>query len=781
MHADPAMPPGYGECGGTQTYMRELLDEFGRLNISCILVTRKSMNYLPNEEQYNSNCRIIRLINGNDEPMSKLLLYRYHEENLEKISHIIESQEELPFIIHSVYWNSGRLAMELSKKYGIAFVHSVISNARGRINRGAHEPMKQRAQFEQEIYNNAAKILCVSDDEKHDLIELYHISSDKLIACGQYVDNSFMNPSHDANGYPHINSRITSELQERIALKYNDAIDYNSKSIFWQYKAFTYFGRLDLNKGILQIIEAWYNCYKIYGEYCPPLWIVGGSITDIDSIRKKISIRITELKKLEQNYKLVWWGYLNTQGLSTVLLKTQAVLMHSLYEPGGRVVVEAMSEGIPVIGTFNGFAKDFISDWKNGFLVNYNDITSLSERIEHFIRQPFLSEVLGKQARIDSKNIIKCWRFIENHLQAYGIPYSLPQKTADAGAVKNESPNVVCIFPYAERELADEYISSLFATFSSQKILSIQSTKKFPNHRLLQTAQEYYYIKQLKSQLMYEPLYNPFAKELFVTDTQKEYFVEATIQSRLQSAVFIGGDPLHRLLFYRKTDETNANKLDYPEKCLDAIFGFPDVSSAEERIAFTKLINQTNFSCENDVEHIFKQLDAQFPQFLFPHSGIFSLKLAWAISLQILKYNKHILSPKIYKHLYSACQTFNFRDYPIEAERIRTVLLEFTANTFKLFRNEFILTGLHKTCLGTIETEVGIFLFNYCKQKKISFLSFIRNNKIFNKLIKANIKMEELMSTIAYCIFQDIIVKAVIYHESCENLLTNLKSIIKQG
>lgn len=28
IHADPAMPPGYSEWGGTHTYMRELLDSF---------------------------------------------------------------------------------------------------------------------------------------------------------------------------------------------------------------------------------------------------------------------------------------------------------------------------------------------------------------------------------------------------------------------------------------------------------------------------------------------------------------------------------------------------------------------------------------------------------------------------------------------------------------------------------------------------------------------------------------------------------------------------------
>ena len=48
MHADPAMPPGYDEWGGTHTYMKELLDEFTKRHYMCILITRLSMKVLPN-------------------------------------------------------------------------------------------------------------------------------------------------------------------------------------------------------------------------------------------------------------------------------------------------------------------------------------------------------------------------------------------------------------------------------------------------------------------------------------------------------------------------------------------------------------------------------------------------------------------------------------------------------------------------------------------------------------------------------------------------------------
>lgn len=779
MHADPAMPPGYGECGGTQTYMRELLDEFGKLNIFCILITRKSMHYLPDEEQYNPTCKIVRLINGNDEPMSKLLLYQYHTENLKKISQIIDSQEELPSIIHSVYWNSGRLAMELSEKYCIPFVHSVISNSKGRVSRGAYEPMPQRAKYEQEIYIHAQKILCVSEDEKNDLIKFYHISEKKLIVCGQYVDDSFIAPSHDANGYPHVNSRISDELQGKIALKYNDTFDSDSRENFWQYKAFTYFGRLDLNKGILQIVEAWYNCYKIYNQYCPPLWIVGGSIADIIMIREKVLETITELQNLEKTYKIVWWGYLNTQGLSTVLLKTQVVLMHSLYEPGGRVVVEAMSEGLPVIGTFNGFAKDFICDWKNGFLVNHGDIKSLSERMEHFVRQPFLSDVLGRQAQADAKEIIKRWAFLKNHLQAYGISCDLSAEEHNMETSENYNTDIVRIFPYAGHELSDEYIKQVFSSLSSEKVISIQSIEAIPNHRLIDTEQESYFIKQIAPRLLYEALYNPFLKELFVTDTKRLFSVETAMQLRLQSSVFVGSDSFHRLLIYRHTDTPDMEETDYLKNCMDAICDFPDVVFKEEKDIFKDFIDNTDISCQNNINNLFKQLDEKLPQFSFPRSGIFSLKISWVISRWILEYNKHILDSELYQRLSESCNFFVSKEYNINSAQIRNILPAITTKNFRKYKNEFVLVGLQETCLGTITTEIAIFLYNYCKQTDNSLVSFIQSNKSLSGIKKDIIDTDEFWSTVAYCLFQDIIVAAVVYHKAFDEQLAALELIRK--
>lgn len=66
------------------------------------------------------------------------------------------------------------------------------------------------------------------------------------------------------------------------------------------------------------------------------------------------------------------------------------------YEASGRVVVEALCEGIPVIALDNGFANEIIKDWYNGFIVAHGAVNKLVRRMELFITNPNLTDSMGK-------------------------------------------------------------------------------------------------------------------------------------------------------------------------------------------------------------------------------------------------------------------------------------------------------------------------------------------------------------------------------------------------
>jgi hypothetical protein len=187
---------------------------------------------------------------------------------------------------------------------------------------------------------------------------------------------------------------------------------------WWLQRAFVYVGRMDPDKGVGTIIAAWRALREYFGDAYPPLWLVGGTPDEVEATRRRIP-HPEELARDECAGRIHWWGYLDPAGISTVLLRAVALVMHSRYEPGGRVVLEAMTEGVPVIATPHGFAATLIRDWCTGFLVEFGDEETLRHRLEHFVRQPLLRNSLGAAAREAAADALAAWSFLDAHCDVY--------------------------------------------------------------------------------------------------------------------------------------------------------------------------------------------------------------------------------------------------------------------------------------------------------------------------------------------------------------------------
>lgn len=82
------------------------------------------------------------------------------------------------------------------------------------------------------------------------------------------------------------------------------------------------------------------------------------------------------------------------------MLDSSIFILSSRYEGFGLVITEAMSCGLPVVS----FAcpcgpKDIITDGKNGYLVEPENVEALAERICHLIEHEELRKEMGKAAR----------------------------------------------------------------------------------------------------------------------------------------------------------------------------------------------------------------------------------------------------------------------------------------------------------------------------------------------------------------------------------------------
>lgn len=400
---DPTLPAGsLAGTGGFNASVKDLLDFIVKTHtFNCIFITNTTGNYTESSiVQISSNVMLYRLFS----PAIHLLQKNNYTQEIENfqnnIEYIIKDFSNIAFI-HSFYWLSGLIANTLSEKYQIPFIHTTVSLSMQKMISGYTPDINHQFEYENAFLHKAKYILAITEEEKRVLIEYYNIDDKKIIVEGQNIANEYHTPLYDNYGIPQSISQTSTRLKP-VGFNELNVSDGN----WWNYGAFTYVGRINQTKGVDIIIKAWIELDKRFEGKIPPLWLIGNTPYEIEHFRNEIGISTKLLLKYEQTKRIIWWGYLNPTAISTLYLKTAVLVTHSAFEGGGRVILEALCQGIPVISTNTGFGKDYIIDWLNGFIVNYMDIEMLMLRMSHFVTNPMLSSVLGENAK-------KCFQVIE--------------------------------------------------------------------------------------------------------------------------------------------------------------------------------------------------------------------------------------------------------------------------------------------------------------------------------------------------------------------------------
>jgi glycosyltransferase involved in cell wall biosynthesis len=82
-----------------------------------------------------------------------------------------------------------------------------------------------------------------------------------------------------------------------------------------------------------------------------------------------------------------------------LMQSADVVLMCSISEAFGRVTVEAMKLGTPVIGARSGGTIELIREGFNGLLYTHGDYRELAEKIKYFYEYPDAAQMMGENAR----------------------------------------------------------------------------------------------------------------------------------------------------------------------------------------------------------------------------------------------------------------------------------------------------------------------------------------------------------------------------------------------
>lgn len=416
LHCDATMPSGANEFGGGNTYSRGLLKGITQNeNLFCVYITRKKFKNMLSSEQISENCFIERIVLG-DSIDDKDTLQDYADDAFKEIKAIINKYKLKDFIIHSSYWHSGLIAMQLAKEYNTYYIHTIQSNGKKKaiVNSKQHN-LNERIMAEKAIFTNAKYLICSSKSEQEEIHRLYDIEFSKLILTGLPIATEFSKPTHNKYGCVSTYSITNKSVSSFIPSGYN----LETFDEWWVNGPFIYYGRLHIDKGIPEIIEAWHILYEKYGAQTPPLWVVGGVPSQIAAIRKLLIEKGIYIDKYENRQKLVWWGTLSPSELSCLLTKSMVLVTHSKYESGGLMIIESLACSTPVIASSFGYANDYIRNWYNGFLVDYGNISLLAMRMSLFIENPYLSDMLSKNAKLTYEQISNDFDFLKIHFDLY--------------------------------------------------------------------------------------------------------------------------------------------------------------------------------------------------------------------------------------------------------------------------------------------------------------------------------------------------------------------------
>jgi len=125
-------------------------------------------------------------------------------------------------------------------------------------------------------------------------------------------------------------------------------------------------------------------------------YVVFGGSNNLDQTVYTQRLAI-QAKEMGISDRIIWAEFCND---TTAVMNCLDILVHpALTEGSGRVVMEAMAAGKPVVGLRSGGVQELIQDELTGFLVQPGNIQAMAERVDQLVSNPALRERIGINAR----------------------------------------------------------------------------------------------------------------------------------------------------------------------------------------------------------------------------------------------------------------------------------------------------------------------------------------------------------------------------------------------
>ena len=388
--------------GGQTKYVLELakaLSEYNQVD-KVELVTRYikdkkvSPDYSQTFEQVNDKLSIVRIRCGGNKYMRKELLWNHLEEFVDKSVKHIKSLGRFPDIIHSHYADAGYVCSELTKFFGIPFIHTGHSLGRDKLrrllNEGVHKEdiekrykVNHRIKVEEEVIYYADAIITSTKQEIQKQYGDYeNTNKDKFIVIPPGVDLEKFYPYNSKEGATDEAERMKGIIEEKL-LKF--FVHYDKPLILSVC-------RPDKRKNISGLITAYGEDKELQEK--ANLAIFAGIRKDIKEMPDNEREVLTEMLLLMDKFNL--YGKMaipkrhdtehEVPQLYRIAAETGGVFVNAaLVEPFGLTLIEAAGSGVPVVATDDGGPQDILTNLNHGVLVDVNESKNIAEGLNKIL------------------------------------------------------------------------------------------------------------------------------------------------------------------------------------------------------------------------------------------------------------------------------------------------------------------------------------------------------------------------------------------------------------
>jgi hypothetical protein len=124
VHGDPAIDIGKEEAGGQNVYVRQVGEALAKQGWQVDMFTRKTNATQSAIVQHSPNCRTIRLVAGPETFVPRDKLFAYLPAFVNQLLQFQAENKIQYSLIHTNYWLSGWVGMELKKHQPLKQIHT---------------------------------------------------------------------------------------------------------------------------------------------------------------------------------------------------------------------------------------------------------------------------------------------------------------------------------------------------------------------------------------------------------------------------------------------------------------------------------------------------------------------------------------------------------------------------------------------------------------------------------------------------------------------------------